>query len=243
MRTVIIDDEANGRKTLRNFIEKYAPQLELIGEADSVESGVTLIDEKKPELVFLDVQMPDGTGFDLLGLVSHNDFSLIFCTAFDQYAVKAFRYSAIDYLLKPLDPDVFQVAVQKAAAPQNSKIEEQLEVLLGNRNDFSRIALHSSEGIHMVSVQDIVRCESSSNYTNFCIQGQSDLLVTRTLKEFDEILSHAGFLRIHKSHLINLNHVVTYIKGEGGWVKMRDGSTVEVSRRRKEQLLSALSNM
>ena len=243
MRTVIIDDETNGRMTLKNFIKKYAPHLELVGEADNVASGVALIDEVKPELVFLDIQMPDGTGFDLLGLVEFSDFKLIFCTAYDQYAVKAFRFSAIDYLLKPLDPDVFVAAVAKLADRGDEQLAERLDLLLSTRSEFSRIALHASEGIHLVNVSDIVRCESSGNYTNFCLKGKKEILVTRTLKDYDELLSPHGFLRVHKSHLINLAQVTTYLKGEGGWVKMSDGSTVEVSRRKKEQLMSVLAEM
>jgi len=243
MRTVIIDDESKGRMTLRNFIKKYAPQLEIVGEAEDVASAVKLIDEAKPELVFLDIQMPDGTGFDVLGLVEFNDFKLIFCTAFDQYAVKAFRFSAIDYLLKPLDPDVFVAAVNKLPERPDDHLAEQLEVLLSSKNEFSRIALHSSEGIHLVNISEIIRCESSVNYTNFFLKNKKEILVTRTLKEFDELLTPHHFLRVHKSHLINLAHVKTYLKGEGGWVKMSDGSTVEVSRRKKEHLMSVLADI
>lgn len=243
MRTVIIDDEAKGRITLNNFIRKYAPGLNIVGEADSVESGVKLIDDTKPDLVFLDVQLPDGTGFDVLGMVSFNDFQLIFCTAFDQYAIKAFRFSAIDYILKPIDPDVFISAVNKLQHFQGEHLNKQLEVLMGNRNEMLRMALHSADGIHLVNVKDIVRCESSGNYTTFHFKNAPELLVSKTLKEFDDMLASHRFLRIHKSHLINLDQITTYLKGEGGWVKMSDGSTVEVSRRRKDELLSVLSNI
>jgi two-component system LytT family response regulator len=243
MRTVIVDDEQKGRTTLENFIRKYAPQLELVGQADSVASGVELINREKPDLVFLDVQMPDGTGFDLLGLLEFSGFHLVFCTAFDQYAVKAFRFSAIDYLLKPLDPDTFINAVQKLPAKTAPDLADQLEMLLSHKTEISRIALHSAEGIHLVNIADIVRCESSANYTNFILAANKEILVTRTLKEFDELLTPHGFVRIHKSHLINLAHVQTYLKGEGGWVKMMDGSTVEVSRRKKDRLMSVLGDL
>ena len=146
IRTVIIDDEEKGRKTLENFIQKYAPNLSIVGEAIDVESGVKLIDDVKPDLVFLDIKMPGGTGFDLLGMVEFNDFNLIFCTAYDQFAVKAFRFSAIDYLLKPLDPDVFIGAMRKLPERSAKALKNQIEVLTSNRKSgFNRIALHSAD--------------------------------------------------------------------------------------------------
>lgn len=243
MRTVIIDDEAKSRQTLHNFIRKYAPALEVIGEADCVEKAVKLIESEKPELVFLDIQMPDGTGFDLLGQVMFNDFKLIFCTSYDQYAVKAFRFSAIDYLLKPLDPDIFIAAIKKISQENESQIKEKLEVLNTNKNNFSRIALHSADGINLVNIDDIIRCESNVNYTKFILKDQSNILVTKTLKEYDEMLSNQGFIRIHKSFLVNINHVNKYIKGDGGWVLMSDDAKIMVSRRKKDQLMEALSNL
>lgn len=243
MRTVIIDDEAKGRQTLKNFIQKYAQSLEIIGEADCVEKGVQVIEELKPELVFLDIQMPDGTGFDLLGQVKYNDFKLIFCTSFDQYAVKAFRFSAIDYLLKPIDPDIFMAAVRKVTEDSKSQLNEKLEILKTNKNDFTRMALHSADGINLVNINDIIRCESNINYTRFIIKNQSNILVTKTLKEYENILSDQGFIRIHKSFLVNINHIKKYIKGDGGWVLMTDDEKIMVSRRKKEQLLEALANL
>lgn len=243
MRTVIIDDEPKSRQTISNFIAKYATDLQIIGQADCVEKGVALIESEKPELVFLDIQMPDGTGFDLLGQVMFNDFKLIFCTSYDQYAIKAFRFSAIDYLLKPLDPDIFVAAIKKISGEDGAQMKDKLEVLIANKSDFSRIALHSFEGINLVNINDIIRCESSGNYTRFIIKNQPNLLVTKTLKEFDEILSNQGFIRIHKSFLVNINHITKYVKGEGGWVIMSDDSKIEVSRRKKDRLLQILSSI
>lgn len=243
MRTVIIDDESKGRQALRNFITKYALELNLIGEADCVQAGIELIEKEKPELVFLDIQMPDGTGFDLLTQVMYDDFKLIFCTAHDKYAVKAFRFSAIDYLLKPLDPDIFTAAINKISKEDPLLMRSKLEVLNANKNDFSRIALHSAEGISLVNISQIIRLESSVNYTNFVIEGGTNILVSKTLKEYDEILSQQGFVRVHKSHLVNISHVTKYIKGEGGWVVMTDCSKIEVSRRKKEVLLNSLDSI
>ncbi len=243
MNTVIIDDEKKGRQTLRNFIQKYAPYIKIVGEAENVEQGINVIDKAHPDLVFLDIQMPDGTGFDLLGQVTHSDFKIIFCTAFDHYAVKAFRFSAIDYLLKPVDPDIFMAAIKKACSDPVELSKPKIETLNANKQNFNRLALHSAEGISIVNVKNIVRCESSINYTHFLMSDDTKILVSKTLKEYEELLSEHGFLRVHRSHLVNLNHIKKYIKGEGGWVIMADNSKIEVSRRKKEQLLAILGNI
>ena len=159
---------------------------------------------------------------------------------YDNYAVTAFRYSASDYLLKPISPDIFKSAVEKVINSDENNLKEQVEVLKANSDNFKRIALHSSEGINLVNVDDIIRCESSVNYTRFYLKDKSKILVTKTLKEYDEILSQQQFIRIHKSHLVNLKHISRYIKGEGGWVVMSDNSKVEVSRRKKEILLKSI---
>jgi len=244
MKTVIIDDEVKSRQTIINFISKYAPELEVVGEADGVESAINLIETIKPELVFLDIQMPDGTGFELLGRLNYNNFKLIFCTSFDQFAIKAFRYSALDYILKPIDPDIFRAAVKKIfSEKEHNSLKDKINVLDNNKTGFTRMALHSAEGINLVKIKDVIRCESSVNYTKFIINKASSLLVTKTLKEYDELLSTHGFIRIHKSHLVNINFVKKYIKGDGGWVEMYDGSKIEVSRRKKETLMEILGNL
>lgn len=243
MRTVIIDDEQKGRLTIQNLIKKYSPLLEVVGEADCVDKAIELIDREKPELVFLDIEMPDGTGFDVLTNIEYNDFHLIFCTAYDQYAVKAFRFSAIDYLLKPLDPDIFNIAVSKVLEEQKGDANTKIETLNANHSGFKRLALSAAEGVTIVDVKDVIRCESSVNYTHFIISDGNKVLVSKTLKEFDEMLSQHGFFRVHKSHLVNLNHIKKYIKGEGGWVIMADDSKIEVSRRKKDALLKALGTI
>lgn len=243
MRTVIIDDEQKGRLTIQNLIKRYAPQLEVVGEADCVDKAIELIDREKPDLVFLDIEMPDGTGFDVLTNVEYNGFHLIFCTAYDQYAVKAFRFSAIDYLLKPLDPDIFNIAVSKVCEQREEHINSRIETLNANHSGFKRLALSAAEGVTIVDVKDVIRCESSVNYTHFIIADGSKVLVSKTLKDFDEMLSQHGFFRIHKSHLVNLNHIKKYIKGEGGWVIMVDDSKIEVSRRKKDALLKVLGTV
>ena len=238
MRTVIIDDEEKSRKTIKNFIAKYAPELMVLGEADGVETGIELIESIQPELVFLDVQMGDGTGFDLLGRLQFDDFKLIFCTSYEHYAVKAFRFSALDFILKPIDPDIFKSAIERVKKSNDNKSCR--NVLAQNEKNLTQLALRSAEKITIINLNDIVRCESSINYTQFIMSDGSKIMVTKTLKEYDELLAPHGFIRIHKSHLVNMNAIVRYIKGDGGWIELTDGVKIEVSRRKKDILLEAI---
>ena len=238
MRTVIIDDEEKSRKTIKNFIAKYAPELMVLGEADGVETGIELIESIQPELVFLDVQMGDGTGFDLLGRLQFDDFKLIFCTSYEHYAVKAFRFSALDFILKPIDPDIFKSAIERVKKSNDNKSCR--NVLAQNEKNLTQLALRSAEKITIINLNDIVRCESSINYTQFIMSDGSKMMVTKTLKEYDELLAPHGFIRIHKSHLVNMNAIVRYIKGDGGWIELTDGVKIEVSRRKKDILLEAI---
>lgn len=238
MRTVIIDDEEKSRKTIKNFIAKYAPELMVLGEADGVETGIELIESIQPELVFLDVQMGDGTGFDLLGRLQFDDFKLIFCTSYEHYAVKAFRFSALDFILKPIDPDIFKSAIERVKKSDDNKSCR--NVLAQNEKNLTQLALRSAEKITIINLNDIVRCESSINYTQFIMSDGSKIMVTKTLKEYDELLAPHGFIRIHKSHLVNMNAIVRYIKGDGGWIELTDGVKIEVSRRKKDILLEAI---
>ncbi|MBN2682773.1 MAG: response regulator transcription factor [Bacteroidales bacterium] len=244
IRTIIIDDEMQGRKTLRNFINKYCSNVEIVGEAESVKEGLEAIILNSPDLILLDINLPDGTGFDLLEKLPKMDFKVIFVTAYNQHAIKAFKYSAIDYILKPIDPDLLVEAISKVKKDDRlSEIEKKLEALLSNRKSVEKLALPSSNGILLVKIDDIIRCESDSNYTNIFLQNKQKILVTKTLKDYDDILSDVGFFRVHKSHLINLRFVKQYIKGEGGYVIMEDNSQVEVSRRRKDEFIMALKSI
>ncbi len=241
MKVLIIDDEEKSRLTLRNFIEKYEKGIEIAGEADGVVSGMKLIKTEKPEAVFLDVEMKDGTGFDLLELLNPVDFNVVFVTAFNHYAVKAFQYSAVDYLLKPLDPSRLKEAVKKLqenAAPNDH--QQKVNTLLENRSSLEKLALPAIDGLIMIKVSDILRLESEVNYTRFFLNTGESYLSTKTLKEYDALLLGTNFYRIHKSHLINLDCVARYIKGEGGTIILEDGTELEVARRRKEGLLQAL---
>jgi two-component system LytT family response regulator len=242
MNTIIIDDESSGRKTIRSFITKYANNLNIVAEADSVKSGLIAINNHQPDVLFLDVRMNDGTGFNLLEQLSNITFQVIFVTAYEEHAIKAFKHSAVDYLLKPLDPDDFIASVSKLKKDTKlEEIEKKVEALIQNNHRIEKIALPTLSGLNMIKIKDIVHCESDNNYTNFHLINGSKLLVSRTLKEYDEILSPEGFYRTHKSHLVNIKFITEYIKGEGGMVKLENGDHIEVSRRRKEGLMHILS--
>lgn len=241
MNAIIVDDEEKSRNTLRNFLARYCPDIHLIDEADGVETGFAAVRKHQPDAVFLDVEMKDGTGFDLLNLLKPVNFKVIFITAFNSYALKAFDFSAVDYLLKPLDPARLVEAVNKLKNnTQNDFINKKLEALLENKKSLEKIALPESDGLVMIKIKDIIRCESESNYTRFYLRDGKTHLSTRTLKDYDEMFSGLNFCRIHKSHLINTDFVSRYIKGEGGSIVMDDNTELEVARRRKDDLLLML---
>jgi len=240
---VIIDDEQESGNTINNILTHYCDYVSIVGQAEGVSKGKELIMLKQPDLVFLDIQMADGTGFDLLEQLPKVEFRVIFVTAYDQYALKAIKYSALDYILKPIDPQQLIDAVNKFRMIESNfhVVAEQIKTLFGYKSGFEKIALPTSEGLRFVKVEDIIRCESDNNYTNFFLKTREKILVTKTLKDYEETLSDSNFIRIHQSHLINLAYVERYIKGEGGSVVMSDGSEVEVSRRRKEIFLDKMA--
>lgn len=238
---VVIDDEVRSRGLLVDLINKFCPHLDVVGEASNVAKGLDLLAHTKVDVVFLDVEMPDGTGFDLLQNYGMVDFRVIFVSAYDHYAVQAFQYSAVDYLLKPVESGRLLNAVKKVMDEDRfDALNQKIELLLHNRRSFDKVALPSTEGIQFVKVDDIIRCESSNNYTFIYLNNSKRILVTKTLKEYDEMLTPANFIRVHKSHLVNTAYIKEYKKGEGGSLILEDGMEVLVSRRRKEQLLDFL---
>ncbi len=248
IKTVIIDDEESARETLIIMLKMYAPEIEVVAEADGVKSGIQTINEFNPELIFLDIQMGDGNGFDLLSNFPECNFKVIFITAYEEYAIKAFKFSAIDYLVKPVTPDDLIQATKKMTDSSEKKIlKSQIEVLENNysipNQSFGTIILKTTEAIYIVEINDIIHCKSENNYTYFYLAGANKLLVSRTLKEFDELLSEVGFLRVHQSHLINTKQIDHFDKREGGTVIMKDGSKIPVSFRKKDQLLQLIQNL
>ncbi len=243
IRAIIIDDEHESRNTLINMLVSFCENVRVVALGENVSSGLKAIAKEHPDLVFLDINMPDGTGFDLLEQINEVNFKVIFVTAFDQYALKAIKFSALDYILKPVEPQQLIDAVNKLKGQQSDfgMISKQINTLFRNKNGFERITLPTFEGLRFIVLKDIIRCEADNNYTNFFLSSGEKVLVTRTLKEYDETLSGLDFIRVHQSHLVNSKYIDRYIKGDGGTIIMTDRSHVEVSRRRKEAFLKKMA--
>ena len=244
IKSIIVEDEAQNRENLVRLLAAYCSQVEIVAQCASVTEARQAIIECYPDLLFLDIEMPGGDGFSLLESLPDTHFEVIFVTAYDNYAIQAIRFSALDYILKPIDPAELRNAVEKAS--QKIAREEEnlrmLNLLQNARNESSNktIALSLAESIEFVPVQSIIRCESDSNYTTFFLKSGEQLIASRTLKEFDELLSPHGFLRVHQSHLVNINEIKSYVKTDGGYIRMKDGTTVHISRQRREMVLKAL---
>lgn len=246
IRTLIIDDEPPCSERLTRLLNQYCPSVQIAGSFSTVPDGLKGIHELRPDLVLLDVMIGTETGFDLLKQLPAIKFDLIFTTAFERYAVQAFKFSAIDYLLKPVDPDDLVQAIEKVEKKQSSnELSGKLDALfhnLKNSHDLSkRIAIPTSTGLRFVQAADIVRCQSEANYTIIFLKDKQKITVAKTLKEFEDLLSEHNFYRVHNSHLINLAFIKTYNRGKGGFVCMNDDSVIEVASRRKEDFLKRLT--
>lgn len=245
---VLIDDEPNVRKTLRTMLEQNCPQITVCGEASTVAESINLIENTNPQIVLLDIQLINGSGFDILQHFEPVPFKFIFITAYDQYAIKAFKFSALDYLLKPLDIDELTGAIERVIENlQTEWQEEQFKLLLENfkhtNTELKKIILKTAKSIHLVSVKDIVRLEADKGYTTFYMVKQSPIVVSHNLKEYEELLEEYGFYRPHNSHLVNLQHIVRFDKEEGGLLVMSDDSEVPVSYRKREVIFSLFSQL
>lgn len=241
LKAIIIDDEKNGRSTLISLIKENCPELEIMGEAFNVESGIDLIERVHPDIIFLDIEMPDGTGFDLLSKIDSVDFDVIFVTAYDKYAVKAFQFSAIDYLLKPVSHELLISAIQKLKKNFNVKdLTNKIDALLENAKKLEKLVLPTSEGVHIIKIENIIRCSADDYYTVFHLKDGNKITVSKTLKEYANTLEDLNFFRTHQSHLINLEYVDRFVNTDGGYVVMQNGDNIEVSRRRKKLLLGIL---
>jgi two-component system LytT family response regulator len=236
-RALIIDDLENARIGLRKDLEDYCHDVVVVGEADGVISGAKQIRACQPDVVFLDVHMKDGDGFDLLDIVGSVDFALIFTTSSNEHAIRAFRYSAIDYLLKPIDCDQLQQAVARATRTSAERLDL-LRANLGNAP--KRLALNSQERVDIVDLNDVVRLESSGSYTTFYLTDKRSLVVTRTLKEYDELLSDGEFIRVHQTHLVNVRFVRAFVKTDGGYLRLTDGKDIPVSSRKRAEVMRRL---
>ena len=244
LQAIIIDDERHSCDALKMLLDKCCPQIQVTAICYSANEGIAKISELNPDLIFLDIEMPFMNGFQMLEQLPSIDFEIIFTTSYDQYAITAFKFSALDYLLKPVDREELEKAMQKVSKKINPPITQQLEILLQRINQPSipvqRIALPTMQGLEFVPVESIISCSSSNNYTDFFLKDKKRLLVSRTLKETEDMLADHAFLRVHNSHVVNLNAITRYVKGEGGYLIMSDGTSVDVSRSKKEVLLKKL---
>jgi len=243
LKAVIVDDELASRAALANYISKYCPDVTVAGFGDSVKTGLEAIRQHQPDILFLDVEMPYGNAFDLLERAGEINFETVFVTAFSHYAVKAIHFSAAYYILKPIDIDELIQAVQKIRLEKEKKqYSVHTQVLMENlrvvNKQLQKIVLPQMEGFEVIQVQDIIRCQANDNFTDFYLTNGSRTLICRTLKFYEDMLGDFDFLRVHKSHLINLQKVKKYLKGKGGQIIMSDDSVVEVSPQRKQELLT-----
>jgi two-component system LytT family response regulator len=238
---IIIDDEQAAQLTLMSFLQMHCPTVNVVGTANGVEEGLKLLAHKKTDLLFLDIKMNDGTGFDLLKRLPQINFNLIFTTAYDEYALKAFKFSAIDYLLKPIDPLELKDAVSKIKieSSNTSKSLDSMMEMYSNKV-FDKLAIPSVDEFSFVHLSQIIRCEASSNYTIIFLENGKKIVAPKTLKEFEALLSSEGFFRVHQSHLISLNHIKQFQKNKNKII-MNDASEVEVSRRKKSIFLELIN--
>lgn len=247
IRSAIVDDERGSRETLSALLARHCPNVDVVTMADSVQTAAAAIRGYHPDLVFLDIQMPNGTAFDLLEEVREVKYDVIFITAYDQYAIRAIRSCALDYLLKPIDVEELVAAVQRAerelADRRGSRLDALLQTVAGRNHAPTRIMLPTLDDLIFMQIENIIRCEATGNYTVFHLLQGDRQIVSRTLKEYEMLLEESNFFRVHHTHLVNLNHVKKYIRGEGGIVVMQDGSEVPVARRRKDELLLRLSRL
>jgi len=246
LKTIVVDDEQDAVDFITSIIGEYCPSLEVIAKANNVIQGVAAIKDNKPDLVFLDVEMPNGTGFDLLAQFPEKDFDVVFITAFNHYAIKAIKFSAVDYILKPININEFIEAVErvvKKRKERNTQSNDNLKILMENLKSSlpSRLAIPTSDGMEYINPRDIIRIEADRSYSWFYLNGGRKMLVSKHLKEFQELLSDRYFFRSHNSHLINLKYVKKYIRKEGGYIEMTDGAVISVSRNRKDLFLAQMA--
>ncbi len=246
LKTVIIDDEPNAVEFIYSVIGDHCPELEVVGKAYNVTGGIKKIEELKPDLVFLDVEMPNGTGFDLLSHFPEKEFDVVFITAFNHYAIKAIKFSAVDYILKPLNIGEFIEAVKKVLQKRSVSStfgNENFKVLMENLKSPipSRLAIPTADGMEYLNPKEIIRIEADRSYSWFFLAGSRKILVSRNLKEFQDLLSDRYFFRSHNSHLINLKYVRKFVRKEGGYIEMQDGEQIPISRNRKDLFLVHMS--
>lgn len=244
IKVLIVDDELNGRENLRGVLQTYCPEIEIVGEANCALAAIALIQSTNPSLVFLDIEMLGGNGFQVLEFFKNPTFQVVFVTAYDQYAIKAIRLSALDYILKPIDLMLVKAAIDKHQLCKKEE-DSRLSHFIDNKHlpaANKRIALPLADRIHFVEIQHIVSCKGEASYTTIYTSDGNKYLVSKPLIEYTDILTEYGFLRTHKSHIVNRSHISTFIKTDGGYLLMSNGSNIPVSRRKREAVLLELKS-
>ncbi|MFH2096904.1 MAG: LytTR family DNA-binding domain-containing protein [Bacteroidota bacterium] len=244
MKAVIIDDELKAIKSIEYIVKEYCHNIQIVGTAESAEEGIAVIRETNPDIVFLDIEMPKGSGFDMLDRINERNFDVIFVTAYNQYALKAIKFSAVDYILKPIDIYEFITAVNKVVENRKKGVsfDDKYLTLLENlrTKNPSRLAIPTSDGTEYLGIKNIIRLEADRSYTMIFMNDGKRHMVSKSLSEFEDLLSENDFFRIHKSHIVNLDHVKKHIKHDGGYAEMTDGSKIMISRRRKDEFIKAM---
>ncbi len=247
LRVLIIDDEDHMRDTLIKLLELHCPDVLVVGQASGVVTGAAAINEFHPDLVFLDIQMKDGTGFDLLYNLPSIDFKVIFVTAYDKYALQAFRCSAVDYLLKPVNPELLTDAVKRAGQMIQKHFNLQMRALEENlksvNNQHKKIIIKTTENIHLLDMKSIISCESENSYTTIHTAGGDKILVSKTLKDYEDMLADCGFYRVHKSYLINLLQIKRFERQDGGYIVMSNDLKIPVASRKRDELLQLFEKL
>ena len=248
IKAVIVDDEKNARLVLRELLKETFNTIEIVAEAQNVAEAVTVIEENKPDLLFLDVDMPDGTGFDVLKKTKFKSMKIIFITAHHEHAIKAIKFSAFDYILKPVNTNEVIETVNRALEEQNAEnTSDKMDAVISNFSssmpEMKKLVLKTAERIYLVNVNEIIRLEADNNYTNVFLMSGDKILVSKTIKVYDDILSSYGFMRVHQSHLINLHHIKHFENQDGGFITLSDGSSIPVSKNKKTLLLEYFSSL
>ncbi|MFD2100623.1 LytR/AlgR family response regulator transcription factor [Flagellimonas iocasae] len=248
LKVVIIEDEKHSRETLRSMLEEFCQDVKVIATAGSVKEAVKVLSIYSPDVVFLDIELQPGLGFDVLEQIKEPSFEIIFTTAFEKYAIKAIKFSSLDYLLKPIDLDELQDAVEKARNQIDTNVYRQqidtlMESLSKGSNKQEKICLATTAGMEFIAIQDIILCKADGSYTCFVLKNKKTLLVSKHLKEYENLLADQQFMRVHNSFLINLNEVKKYIKSDGGYIIMSNNMNVSISPRKKDDLIEAMKRL
>ncbi len=246
IRAVIIEDEVKSLNNLKNLLAKYCPEVKIMGEAGTVEDGVELLQAHKPDVAFLDISLPDGLVFQMLNKVRPIEFEIIFVTAYEEYAIKACEYSSIGYILKPIDPDVLKEAVTRIQNRREAESDRRLDIFNSyyhNPNAFTKMSISALDGIYFVNIRDIVRFEAEDNYTHIFLKSGERITASKTIKSYEDMLVPFNFYRVHKRHVINLNYMRKFVKGDGGYLVMDDDIQIEVSRRRRPAFMEQMKRL